>query len=76
MIRWLRQLFKRDPLAGQYKIFMVTPHKLEKFIGIVDVFDYEDLRNQAGEMVVTHLWRTGVFNDGAPVLIDYRWERV
>ena len=68
----------RQRLAGQYVCFAVVPHGSDIAIGIFQVRSLEPAFGTAewGFAVAAEFWGTGVFADGAKLVVDFTFETI
>jgi RimJ/RimL family protein N-acetyltransferase len=66
----------RQRQAGQYVCFAVVPHDSDTAIGIFQVRSLEPAFGTAewGFALASEFWGTGVFTDGAKLVVDFAFE--
>ena len=66
----------RQRQAGQYVCFAVVPHDSDTAIGIFQVRSLEPAFGTAewGFALASEFWGTGIFTDGAKLVIDFAFE--
>ena len=66
----------RQRQAGQYLCFAIVPHGLDTAVGIFQVRSLEPAFGTAewGFALASECWGTGMFTDGATLLIDFAFD--
>jgi RimJ/RimL family protein N-acetyltransferase len=66
----------RQRQAGQYVCFAVVPHDSDKAVGIFQIRSLEPAFGTAewGFALAPEVWGTGVFVDGAKLVVDFTFE--
>ena len=68
----------RERAAGAYACFAIVPHGMDTAIGIFQVRQLEPAWGTAewGFAIGSAFWGTGVFTDGAQLVIDFAFETI